>query len=117
MSDYDELIEDTAIPAELMGRVLGAEEETPPEPQLQTSFPAGSDEPLPPDIEEVWGGGKLDGSGQPAHKTARTLIAAWGLEEFRTSAIHRNAIRELEREAKMEPIRAAFIKAKKDKAK
>jgi hypothetical protein len=68
--------------------------------------------PLPEDIERVWGQGKLDGSGMPAAETARILIQAWGLETFRTSAIHRQAVLELERDGKMETVRKGFVDAK-----
>ena len=51
-----------------------------------------TDEPLPEDIEQVWGGGKLDSSGMLAADTARFLIGEWGLERFRASALHTAAI-------------------------
>lgn len=81
-----------------------------PQPVDSQSLP-----PLPPDIEEVWGGGKVDATGQPAINTARVLIDGWGLDGFRNSAIHIAAIKETQRDGKMEVIRAAFIKAKKQK--
>lgn len=53
---------------------------------------------LPPDIERVWGEGRLDGSGFPAARTARLLIDAWGEDTFRVSKIHQQAITAQERE-------------------
>jgi len=47
---------------------------------------------VPADIEAVWGGRRLDGAGQPAIKTARSLIEEWGLARFRRSALHRAAL-------------------------
>jgi len=49
-------------------------------------------EPLPDDIELVWGQGRLDSNGMLAADTARYLIGEWGLERFRTSAIHNAAL-------------------------
>jgi hypothetical protein len=99
MSDYDHLA-DEAIPAHLMA----GEEETPPEPPTQEWSPV-----LPPDIEAVWGVSP-EGS-----EMASTLIERWGEEKFRASAVHRSALKENDRDGKMEVIRAAFIKAKKEK--
>lgn len=73
--------------------------------------------PLPPDIEEVWGRGVLDGSALPAENTARSLIGAWGLDAFRESALHRVALTERESEERMAPIRKAFVEAQKKAAK
>jgi hypothetical protein len=46
---------------------------------------------LPPDLAAIWG--------HPPHRvadeaTARILVAAWGLDAFRTSALHRAALQE-----------------------
>jgi len=43
---------------------------------------------LPPDIADLWGGNDED------LYTARALIDAWGLEAFRRSQLHRQAIEE-----------------------
>ena len=92
-----------------------AGDEIPPEP-VGERFPPGRiplfEGELPDDIAEVWGHGRLDGLGQLAENTARTLINAWGMETFRTSAIHLAAIQSLGREAAMDPMRKAFIDAK-----
>jgi hypothetical protein len=48
-------------------------------------------EPLPADIERVWGEGRLDSSGMLAADTARYLIGEWGVDRFRASAVHRGA--------------------------
>lgn len=47
---------------------------------------------LPDDIQRVWGNGKLNVNGQPAINTALHLIDQWGLERFRASAIHQEAM-------------------------
>lgn len=60
---------------------------------------------LPPDIAEVWTGSD--------ERTARHLIGAWGLSRFRNSALHRVALTERERDARMAPIQKAFIEAQK----
>jgi hypothetical protein len=59
-----------------------------PEPKAEANEP----EPLPDDIELVWGQGRLDSNGMLAADTARYLIGEWGLERFRTSAIHNAAL-------------------------
>ena len=69
---------------------------------------------LPADIEAVWGGGRLDSSGQPAADTARHLISEWGEERFRGSQIHKGALEEIRRRE----ARAAYLEAQaKAKAK
>ena len=88
MSEYDDVVE---VPS-------GVEE---------------TEEPLPPDIEAVWGGGRLDGLGEPAARTARALIAAWGLEVFRGSALHRRAVEDASREARLAPVRRAFVERRR----
>jgi len=73
-------------------------------------------EPLPPDIEEVWGQGRLNAGGQLAANTAHHLIGAWGLEKFRASAIHRLAVEQTGRETKTPgDWRNRDLKAFKDK--
>jgi hypothetical protein len=68
--------------------------------------------PLPPDIAAVWAG-KLDGMGQPAENTARFLIGAWGLDGFRGSALHKQALAEIRRSQDKEAVRKAFLDAKR----
>jgi hypothetical protein len=51
---------------------------------------------LPPDIERVWGEGRVDSQGDLAASTARVLIRTWGEEEFRQSAIHKAALAQIE---------------------
>jgi hypothetical protein len=109
-----------------MGKQLGVsvslpsqvmpEEETPPPPDGEAP-PIGDifTGILPPDVEAVWGGGKLDGSGHSAEETARYLIGQWGLDTFRESAIHQQALAEIEREKRLGPVRAAYVKAMKRK--
>ncbi len=63
---------------------------------------------LPPDIEAVWGEGRLDGLGCLAANTARALIDAWGIEKFRLSEIHVQAAAALRRDRSMEQARADF---------
>ena len=77
------------------------------------SPPDSERDPLPPDIEAIWGRGRVDGTGCLAANTAYALIDAWGLEVFRGSAIHRMAIGELERDARLGPVRAAFVKSRR----
>lgn len=50
------------------------------------------DEPLPADIEAVWGKGKLNAQGESSADTARYLIERWGEERFRRSALHQAAL-------------------------
>jgi len=94
-----------------------------PEPGSKpaSEYPAGAlplyQGPLPPDIEEVWGNGILDDTGQPAESTARVLIQTWGVERFRASGMHQLAVQEAGREAKMDPVRKAFIEAQRKKEK
>lgn len=45
---------------------------------------------LPPDIERVWGWG-------PNRQFAEGLIALWGPERFRESALHRAALQAVSR--------------------
>lgn len=133
----DEPVDEASIPAELMGG------EEPPEPHplalseeqeqairdgwgytaSETRTKAERDEAaarmisqsaqpmyegeLPEQVANVWHGEN--------EKQARVYIAAWGMDAFLTSQIHIAAIKQHERHAKMEPIRAAFIKAKKEK--
>lgn len=70
--------------------------------------------PLPPDIAAAWAG-KVDGMGQPAENTARFLIGAWGLDKFRGSALHKQALAEVRRAKDKEAVRKAFLDAKAQK--
>jgi hypothetical protein len=72
---------------------------------------------LPPDIEEVWGGGRLDGSGHPAILTARALVQEWGVEGFRGSALHQAALQEIRHVEVKDSFSRAFVEAQKRKAK
>lgn len=72
---------------------------------------------LPPDVEEVWGDGRLDGSGFVAADTARFLIEQWGVDAFRVSMLHRMAVLEHERSAGLNPLRAVYLKEKRDPGK
>ena len=76
-----------------------------PESSSTVSVPAA----LPPEIESVWGEGRLDGLGQPASNTARTLIAAWGLEVFRSSALHLQARKDLEAQGQLKEARQDLV--------
>jgi hypothetical protein len=99
------------------------EEELPPEPQPRPqagSHPVAQQAytgELPQEVEEIWGGGKVDGSGLPAINMARMLIGQWGLDVFLNSSLHRQAILDATRETEMEPLRAAYLKAMKQKEK
>jgi hypothetical protein len=64
---------------------------------------------LPPDIAEVWKGSD--------ENVARGLIGAWGLDAFRASALHRVALTERESEARVAPIRKAYVEAQRKAAK
>lgn len=68
---------------------------------------------IPDDIAQVWVIGKLPMDEQ----TVRTLIGSWGMDVFRDSAIHKRAVLDADRQKNMEPIRAAFIKARQKKQK
>ena len=54
---------------------------------------------LPPDIEEVWGRGRVDTFGRLARLQAGFLISEWGVEKFRASKVHALAQETLARDA------------------
>jgi len=68
---------------------------------------------MPPDIERVWGEGRLDGTGYLAADMARKLIDAWGLDTFRNSAVHKAELSELGRHARVERQKAEYRKRQK----
>lgn len=102
------------------------DEETPPEPPSPP--PGGISQPgaserfpesiltlyegeLPGEVQAIWG------ISHESERTARQMIAAWGLDRFLRSELHRQAKYEATREARMNPIRAAFVKAAAEKEK
>ena len=88
--------------------LLDADEETPPEPPSpQNPQPPVENVSLPRDLEQVWG------VSPESRAMAASLVAEWGVEKFRSSALHTAALKNGEREAKMEAIRKAFIEARK----
>jgi hypothetical protein len=65
---------------------------------------------LPPDIEAVWGRGRVDGTGCLAASTARCLITEWGEDGFRRSALHRAALAEEHHQLLQAEARARFLR-------
>src|SRR5262245_40907511 len=65
---------------------------------------------LPAEVQQIWCNTSKD------ERTARTLIASWGMETFLTSAIHQQALMQAGREEKMAPVRKAFVEVQKRKA-
>ena len=70
--------------------------------------------PLPPDVAAIWG--------HPPHRaadeaTARILISTWGLDEFRSSALHKTALAEKARTANTAGVTARFKAEREQKAK
>lgn len=78
--------------------------------KMETMYPLFQGE-LPPDIAEVWC------VSESSERTARTLIGGWGLIRFRNSELHTQAVKERESNDRMAPIRAAYVKAVKEKEK
>ena len=70
------------------------------------AFMAPPDVQLPEDIAKVWWAPQ-------DQATAKKLIAAWGLEAFRTSAIHQMALGEIRREQKLRAYRANLREGQK----
>ena len=107
-----------AVEGEQTPAGLSDEEEVPPDPEPKTKRRVPSDWPLfegdlPDDILRVW----VTGKRPEDEMTARTLIGSWGLEVFRGSEIHKQALAAGSRDLRMEPIREAFIAAQKKKEK
>lgn len=75
------------------------EEETPPDP------------PLPPEVLKIWG------VSEQSLALATDLIKAWGLSRFLNSELHTQAVKEAEADARMAPIRKAFVEAQRKKEK
>lgn len=70
---------------------------------------------IPPDIEAVWGGGRLDGTGMPAINTARVMIDKHGVEGFRKSALHQAALAEIDHFKQKDAFSRAFVAAQNKK--
>lgn len=64
---------------------------------------------LPGDILAVWG------VSRSSELSARIMIAGWGIERFRDSEVHQMAVKEQASDARMDPIRKAFVAAQKKK--
>lgn len=92
-------IEKSTIPAEVVTGSVSAEEELPPDP------------PLPREVTDVWG------VSEESLSLAKSLIDAWGLNRFLNSELHTQAVKEKESSARLAPIRAAYVKAMKEKEK
>lgn len=75
------------------------DEELPPDP------------PLPREVTDVWG------VSEESLSLAKSLIDAWGLNRFLNSELHTQAVKEKESSARLAPIRAAYVKAMKEKEK
>ena len=68
---------------------------------------SANDQPLPADIEMVWGN----------DPTMAKLVSAWGVEAFRKSALHALAVNELEHTERKRAQQKIFLaKVEKGKA-
>lgn len=103
----------------MLGKLRGEplDPDFPPPFDLPPVVPFSDDEELPPDpplpkeVLDVWG--VSDGS----LSLAKYLIADWGLHRFLNSELHTQAVKERESNDRMAPIRAAYVKAVKEKEK
>lgn len=75
------------------------------------------DDDLPSDIAEVWGEGRRTVTGALAADVAREMIASFGEDGFRRSALHRAALDEIEREKRLMALRSEYMKAHRKKEK
>lgn len=98
-------------------------DEEPPEPEGHRLTPKVADwiakgqeffhGPLPADIAAIWS--------HPPHRvadeaTARILVAVWGMEGFRGSALHQTALAEVARRVNSQEVTARF-KSEREKKK
>ena len=122
VAEDDYLFTDDASAWALPQATPHADEEEPPEPAGHaltegvrerlggTSFFEGL---LPHDLAAIWGHPPATVDNEA---TARILINAWGIEEFRISRLHQGALREAARSASSREVTTRF-KAEREKEK
>ena len=81
-------LEQSGLPDQRIGPDRISDPSVTPSPDPGRLVAESSAESLPPDIAAVWRSERDQG-------TARALIAAWGLDAFRTSELHKQALLEL----------------------